>query len=316
LCVIGAESMCATSKMRCIDVALVPLSLMAIASMAIYVSGPSRLSFEGRFHGLYRNAIIAGQMFGLTSLLLFWRALHAQRRSWIGWALFSVTLPCLLVTRTRTDILGTLIGLLTCSLSAMYNSTEAALWRRTRVVLACCVLLTMAFVAWMTRPGADINPLRDYFRMSGDRDDILRARYEYWQTGLGKLSMENVLGEGPLAKYAGQLSRDQSGYVVEGNMHNAFLSMSQYYGWPGAVLLIIFMASLVGALVKRKDPYATLGLSLLALGLTNCLSENWLLTFATPLDVYSWFVLGIALRRPRSTSEFAANSGRIPARCV
>ena len=307
LFLIGAESMCGSSKMRCIDLALVPLCLIVIVSVALFALGPSRLSFEGRFHGLYRNAIIAGQMFGLTSLLLLWRALHAQRRSWVGWVLFSLTIPCLVVTRTRTDILGAFTGMLTCSLSTMRNGTDAMLWRRTRVILASCVLLALASVAWMTRPGADISSIRDYFRMSGDSDDILRSRYEYWQTGLGKLSMENALGEGPLAKYAGQLSGERSGYVAERNMHNAFLSMSQYYGWPGGLLLIIFIVSVVGTLVKRKDPYATLGLSLLALGLTNCLSENWLLTFATPFDVYSWFLLGLVLREPRSFGEFAVN---------
>jgi hypothetical protein len=308
LCVSGADLMRDISKERCIDIALVPLGFIAVGSLALRMLGTSVVSYEVRFNGLYSDAIVAGQMFGLTCLLSFWMILHTRsKKVWGYWALFLVAILCIVLTRTRTDVFGTVIGMIACLYAAMCSSTTAIPRRRARAIFGLLVLLTVISSIWLTQPGIDTSRATEYLRIAGDYDDIVRSRAEYWRTGTGNLSITNIFGEGPLAKFGGELSTDRSGYVGELNMHNAFLSVFQYYGWPGGILFIIFLVSVGGTFLKRKDPYAVLGLSLLAFGVVQSISENWLLSFGNPGDAYSWFILGLTLTHNSSNSRFGMN---------
>lgn len=317
LCMSGADFVGGISGERRIDFALAPLNFMAVGSMTLIMSGSCWASYQaissGRFKGIYSDSIIAGQMFGLTSLLLFWGILHMRsKKVWGRWALLPIALICLVLTRTRTGILGTLIGMITCLSVAIWSSTAVISRRRARALFGLLVLLLVISPIWVTRAVTDIGRTREYLRIPGDLEDTLRARSEYWKTGTGNLSLKNIFGNGPLAKFGGGLSTQESGYVRELNMHNAFLSVFQFYGWPGGVLFIIFLALVGVTFLKRRDPYATLGLSLLAFGLVQSIAENWLLSFGTPLDTYSWFILGVTLTQGPSNSRFeiADNSCR------
>jgi len=257
-----------------------------------------------RFNGLYSDAIVAGQMFGLTCLLLFWGILHTRsKKVWIYWALLSIAILCLVLTRTRTDILATPIGMITCLFAAVRSSAAAIPRRRARAILGLLVLFLVISSIWLSQPGIDTGRAWELLWVAGDYEDILRTRAEYWQTGKGNLSITNIFGKGPLAKFGGEISTQRSGYDRELNMHNAFLSVFQFYGWPGGILFIIFLVSVGAAFLKRKDPYATLGLSLLTFGLVQSLAENWLLSFGTPLDAYSWFLLGVTLTHNSSNNR-------------
>ncbi len=315
LCVSGADLVGGISRERCIDIALVPLGFMAVGSAASLMLGyswsRSQVISTFRFNGLYSDAIVAGQMFGLTCLLLFWSILHTRsKKVWGYWALLSIAILCLVLTRTRTDILATPIGMITCLSAAMCSSVAAIPRRRARAILGLLVLLLVISSIWLTQPGIDTGRATEHLRVAGDYEDILRSRAEYWQTGKGNLSITNLFGKGPLAKFGGQLSTQSSTYVRELNMHNAFLSVFQFYGWPGGVLFIIFLLLVGGTFLKRRDPYATLGLSLLAFGLVQCLTENWLLSFGTPVDAYSWFILGLTLTQNSSNSRFEIADNR------
>ena len=312
LCVSGADLLRGISKERCIDVAMVPLAFMAVGSVASRTLGfswsNSQVMSQSRFNGLYSDAIVAGQMFGLTCLLLFWSILHKRtKKVWKYWALFLVAILCLVLTRTRTDILATPIGMITCLYAAMRSSTTSIPRRRARAILGLLLLPLVIFSIWLTQPGIDTYRAKEYLRVTGDYEDILESRAEYWQTGVGNLSITKIFGEGPLAKFGGELSTERGGYVRELNMHNAFLSMSQYYGWPGGMMFIVFIVSVGGIFLKRRDPYATLGLSILTFGLVQCLTENWLLSFGNPLDAYSWFILGVTLTHNSWNSRFGMN---------
>jgi len=281
------------SKNRCIDLALLPLCIMLVGSLHLIV-----LDSRERFDGLYYGAIIAGQMFGLTCILLFWSILHTRsKKVWAYWALFPVAILCLVLTRTRTDIFGTLIGMITCLYAAMRSGTAIIPRRRACAILGILVLLLVISYIWLTGPRIriDTGRAKEYLRIAGDSDDILRSRLEVWQTGTGNLSVKNIFGKGPLARFGGQLSTQESGYVRELSSCNSYLAVFQAYGWPGGILFIIFLVLVGATFIKRRDPYATLGLSLLAFGLVNSISENWLLSFGSPFDVYSWFILGVTL---------------------
>ena len=157
---------------------------------------------------------------------------------------------------------------------------------------------------WLTLWGIDTGHAKEYLRITGELDYILRNRLIYWQAGLGQISLKNIFGDGPLAKFGGQLTTKHSGYDRDLNMHNAYLSVFQYYGWPGGILFIIFLASVGRTFLKRRDPYAALGLSLLAFGLLQCMTENWLLSFGIPGDAFSWFILGLTLTHNSSNNRY------------
>jgi hypothetical protein len=313
----GVDLLRGVSGERCMNIALAPLCFMAVSSLMLLPSGAGWASYREelsgvRFKGMYSDSIVAGQMFGLTCLLLFWSLLHTRsRKVWGYWALFLIAILCLVLTRTRTDAMGTAIGMIICLSATMWSHTAAIPRRRARALFAALLLVILSF--WLTRPEIDTGSVTEYLRVSGDPDEILRSRLEYWQTGIGNLSITNVLGKGPLAKFGGTLggpSSQGSGYVRELNAHNSFLSVFQFYGWPGGLLFIVFLIAVGGTFVRRKDPYAILGLSLLAFGFVQCLTENWLLSFGTPLDVYSWFILGITLRHDPLSAVCATNNSR------
>jgi hypothetical protein len=284
-----------------IDVALVPLGLMAVHSMLTQSASSSWSRYHTRFNGLYSDAIVAGQMFGLTCLLLLWSILHTRsKRIWGYWALLPVAGFCLALTRTRTDLLATTIAMLTCLCATMRSSATALPRRRARAILALLLLSLVISTIWLTQRGIDTGRVKTYLRVDAEPEDILDSRAEHWRRGVENLSITDIFGEGPLAKFGGELSTTGGVYVRDLNMHNAFLSTFQYYGWPGGIMFIVFLLSAGGIFLRRRDPYASLGLSLLTFGLVQCLTENWLLSFGNPADAYSWFILGIAL--PHSAS--------------
>ena len=71
-------------------------------------------------------------------------------------------------------------------------------------------------------------------------------------------------------------------------------------------------------------PRSALGSSVLVYGLVQAVGENWLLSIGTPLDAYSWLILGLTLRRPgrsrpiaRARTEAGCGAGipSLPAAC-
>jgi hypothetical protein len=316
LCVRGADLLESVSRKRCMDIALVPLGLMVVSSLILARSSLSWASYHEelsgvRFKGIYSDAIIAGQMFGLTCLLLFWSILHTRsvKRFW-HWVLLPIAGVCLVVTRTRTDIVGTTVGMTVCLVAAMRSRTAAMPRHRARAILGVLALLVIMSAIWLWHAPIEAGRGAEYLRISGDLDRTLQNRLEYWETGASNVALTNVFGQGPLAKFGGQLSTQRSTYDRELNAHNAILSFFQYYGWPGGVLFIIFLVSVGDTFMRRRDPYAVLGLSLLAFGCVQCIGENWLLSFGTPVDAYSWFILGLTLtyKSPSTTHVVVGNA--------
>jgi len=157
LCVSGADLMRGISRERCIDIALVPLGFMAVGSVASFMLGgswaTSKLISQFRFNGMYSDAIIAGQMFGLTCLLSFWGILHTRsKKVWGYWALFPVAILCLVLTRTRTDMLGTSIGMIACLFAAVRSNPTAIHRRRARAILGLLGLIFVISSIWLTQP--------------------------------------------------------------------------------------------------------------------------------------------------------------------
>ena len=302
----GADLMRGISKNRCIDLALLPLCIMVVGSLPSIV-----LDSRERFFGLYYGAIVAGQMFGLTCLLLFWKIIHTQsKKVWAYWALLSIAILCLVLTRTRTDIFGTPVGMIICLYAAMRKGAAAILRRRAQAILGLLVLLLAISSIWLTGQEVDTDTAKEYLRISGDYDDVTSTRLGSWETGMRNVSYRNIFGKGPLARFGSKLSTQESGYVRELSSCNSYLAVFQAYGWPGGILFIIFLVSVGSTFLKRRDPYATLGLSLLVFGLVNSTSENWLLSFGSSFDVYSWFILGLTLTYNSSNSSFGIADNR------
>lgn len=134
---------------------------------------------------------------------------------------------------------------------------------------------------------------REYLRVGDGLETTISDRQVYWERGLERVAISNLLGSGPLDKFQGATISDPA-YVAERNAHNTFLSVVQYYGVPGGALYVLFLILLLQTFLRRRDNLSVLGLSLLAFGLVQSVSENWLLSFGTPSDLYSWLILGLA----------------------
>lgn len=292
LCLNGSVLLDGISRFISIEIVTAPLVLMAFISLVFPPRGITHI----RFSGFYCDPIVAGQMFGLTCLVMFWCILHLESGRRLGYLIFlPFALLCLTLTRTRTGLLGTSIGMTICLLTAMRAGTASISRQRAQFYLIVLTVVLGFSAIWTTRQYLDLNRTKEYLRVSGDLDDILRNRADYWQTGTKYLSIANVLGKGPLAKFGNSLSTRDSGYVRDENTHNAFLSVFQFYGWSGGILFITFLLSVGTVYYKRRDPYAVLGSSLITFGFVQCLTENWLLSFGTPIDAYSWLIFGITL---------------------
>lgn len=309
LCARGVDLLRGVSRERCMNIALAPPCIMAVGSLMLLPFGSSwasyREEFSGvRFKGTYSDSIIAGQMFGVTCLLLFWSILHTRSaKGFWYWVLFLAAILCLVLTRTRTDIVGTAVGMTVCLAAAMRSRTTAISRRRARAILGLLALLVVMSTIWLFHAGIDTGRATEYLRIGGDLDQTIQNRLAFWDMGARSLSVVNIFGAGPLAKFGGHLSTQGSTYDAALNAHNAVLSVFQYYGWPGGVLFIVFLVVVGDTFVRRRDPYAVLGLSLLAFGCVQSISENWLLSFGTPVDAYSWFILGVTLAPAPSARE-------------
>jgi len=156
----------------------------------------------------------------------------------------------------------------------------------------------------------DVASAREYLRVEGDLETTIADRQVYWERGLERVTVVNVLGTGPLGKFSSGGPLFGYAYDRESNAHNTFLSVVQYYGVPAGVLCVVFIILLFATLLRRKDELSILGLSLLTFGLAQSVSENWLLSFGTPSDLYSWLILGLTCasrpdtaRNPDNESE-------------
>jgi O-antigen ligase len=157
-----------------------------------------------------------------------------------------------------------------------------------------CLLLPGIAVVLVLGGVVQTEDVREFTRTSGDIDQVFSARMTYWEMGASDISLSNPFGTGPLTRFGGTASLDRSGYTREENPHNAFLSAFQCYGWLGGALFVIFLITLFWTMLRRSDATAVLGASIMVFGIVQCITENWLLSFGTPSDLYSWLLLGIA----------------------
>lgn len=303
----GAELTAAIKRLRFLDMLLIPLIGLSVLSVIAYVSGAGWSSHGSRLNGLYANAIIAGQMMGITSILLFWRVLHKSGgRSAIWWVILLVVLVGVVLTRTRTDIAATLIGMIACLMMALRRGNLGLPNPTAKRLTLALVLLITATVTALINAEVEVGPARTYLRLGEDVEETISDRHEYWITGIDRICLSNVFGNGPLDKFKKGASLQGSGYDRDSNSHNALFSVVQYYGIAGGVLFLVFLALLLGSFLRKKDSLSILGVSLLAFGLVQCVSENWLLSFGTPADVYSWLILGLTLAQAPSCAPVQA----------
>jgi len=292
LFILGPQLMAKKNKDRFLNFVLVPLVVIAVLSISIFAGNRD----NGRLQGLYGNAIIAGQMFGITSILLFWKILyHSKEKTKLLWFLFIVSMLGLLITRTRTDIAGLFVGITVC-LSVAFRHTDMEMSRkRAKRLVLVFMPLSIAVLFWIAAAKFELSPVRQYLRLGENVKETIKDRQVYWERGLERITINNIFGNGPLDKFGDDVSLSRSNYDIDSNAHNALLSVVQYYGWPGGLLFVLFLIVLFSVFLSRRDSHSILGISILAFGVVQCISENWLLSFGTPLDLYSWFLLGWCL---------------------
>jgi len=291
LFILGPQLIADKNRERFLNFVLVPLVIIALLNISVFLGNSS----NGRLHGLYGNAIIAGQMLGITSILLFWKILyHPRQKTKLLWLLFIVSMFGLIMTRTRTDIAGVFVGITACLLAAIWHANMEMSRKRAKRLVLVFIPLSIVTLFWVIAAEFEFVAVREYLRLGVNVKETIQDRQIYWERGYERITIANFFGNGPLDKFGDDVSLSHSKYDADSNAHNALFSVIQFYGWPGGFLFVLFLLLLLSVFLSKQDCYSVLGISILAFGLVQCISENWLLSFGTPCDLYSWFILGIA----------------------
>jgi len=256
---------------RYLNFILFPLVIMVVLSITIFVGN----RYNERLYGLYGNAIIAGQMFGITSILLFWKILfHPRKKTAILWILFIVSMTGLLLTRTRTDIAGVCVGITVCVLMAIWYADMEMSCKRAKRLILVFIPLSIVTLLWTVSADFEFASAGEYLRLGENLKETINDRQVYWEFGFERITINNFFGNGPLDKFGEDISLSHSRYDRESNAHNSLFSVIQYYGWVGGLFFILFLFLLLSVFLSQHDYYSVLGISILAFSLVQCISEN------------------------------------------
>lgn len=306
----GSGLLSQPGRLKSTDLIMLLPATMAVIGLLLFSMGVFSSSRQGRLQGVYVSSIVAGQMIGLTAVVFLWRLLFfPPKYSWRWWGIFALLVIALLLTRTRTSLLAFFVGSSCCIvLWRLSHMGTRKTWQR--YSLQCTLFCVLAGGVLLALSGI-VNPewVKDFTRTEGDLEGVVASRLEYWERGVEYVSVTNVFGSGPLDKYGGSLSTQESGYVRDQNSHNAILSAFQYYGVLGASGFILLLIALLHTYIKRSDALGVLGITVIGFGIVQCISENWLLSFGTPVDLYSWFLLGLTANRTVWSPKTASIGG-------
>ncbi len=305
LFIFGPRLIANVNRKRFLDIVLVPLVVITLLSISVFAGNND----NGRLFGLYGNAIIAGQMLGITSILLFWKIVyHQKQKTKFLWFLFIVSMLGLILTRTRTDIAGAFLGITMCLLMTLWHSDMVIAQKRAKILVFLFIPLSILTLFWFVAAEFELTSVREYLRLGENVEETIQNRQIYWEKGFERINAKNVLGNGPLDKFGDDVSLSGSGYDRDSNAHNTLFSVIQYYGWSGGFLFVLFLILLLSVFLSKQDCYSVLGISILTFGIIQCISENWLLSFGTPLDLYSWFILGWCLSGESYRGNFSQSA--------
>lgn len=267
--------------------------LLFVATFASLVAGVLHLQYtwrNGRLVGVYNNPLIGGALATIGSLLLLHWIASDKRKTRIPFAMLFISLTVLLMTRTRSAIFGFCIAAGVWLLHRMFIVRD----RKSLRPAWNCVVFLIAVATFLHFLGfGSIEESKEFLRINEKGDEVLNARMQYWQTGLGDLTVDNIIGAGYLAAFTG--SDKISGYDIDANRHNMFLSCAQSYGVPGFLLFVCFLISCILIYLFRHDSMASLGLGIIGYCLLSGMAENMLLSFGNPANRFAWFLIGITL---------------------
>ena len=270
---------------------------------ALYQRAAHSLEPIGRF--ALANSFAAVLIFGLFLSL---EVLLSERRSRARWpslgtafTLLSLIAICLLLTKSRTALIGT--GLVLCLQGIRWGPLKTK-WTRRRLTLAGSGLLLLCLlIAGLIRTGGIDRELLS------EAPKSLQYRLEYWQSTAQLLREHPVFGVGP-----GNFRQHYLQYKLPGaseeilDPHNFLLD-----AWAGGGLLALTGVLLLTGLVVRRwfspaipdqpathlPPQTVAGVGMLACGLV--FAEHWLFegfTDTTLLGIAGlWVVLGMILSK-------------------
>jgi len=252
----------------------------------------------GRLAGIYTDPITCANIAITASIMLCLYFAFPAR-----WWLFSLgaivvivlSIIVILLARTRGAYLCTLI----CPICFIAHRMRQ--WHASKLLvffmLLCIFSLVLITFYEAYDPNSELSQeVRIFARIDKPLEEVVWVRAHWWKAGLEHdLVLSNIFGQGILATYDWNLSSiKESGYNIERNRHNSFVSCAQYYGIPGLLLFVIFLLSLLYSFWKRKDVLAAVGFTVVVYSITRGMVSNHLLGFGSPMDRFSWLLLGLA----------------------
>jgi len=269
------------------------ICLGAIASLVALATGFPSPTYQGRLCGIYNGSITAARLTVLGAIVILWRLSLAPRKYHVLLLMLAACVITVFLAQSRSTIVALGIGIIPIAVRASYAKKP--------LISGCMVLgfllcLSVALVLSLGVAGSKVAAARKFLRIERPLRELPQERMRYWEKGLDDLRLTNVIGQGYLASFGGGAGGfKESGYDIELNRHNAFLACAQSYGVVGLAMWVAFLLTATFSLVSRRDPLATLALAVMGYGLTISVTTNWLLSFGSPVDAVSWFILGVAL---------------------
>ena len=181
--------------------------------------------------------------------------------------------------------------------------------RRLSLLISVVFLLGSLTTFILYRPNL-ITELRVIFRAGGDMQTILKYRMPLWQAGFASVGHDPIFGKGPMSKFGDTDNPTVNEYDEKRTCGNTLLLYAQFYGIPGALLLVLLLIEIIRSGIRAMSSLGLLSCGVVFMGIGASFSQMWLVSFGSPGDRAVWLILGVALARNEYTWHKSAEDNR------
>lgn len=209
---------------------------------------------DGRIGGTLNNAAFLSSYLSMTFFLTLY-AIKDLKGKWLyfGWAFSALQIVAILLSATRSSILGMIIAL---GIFIVYQS----IWgirnakKLSRIAVLICIILSILFFVFRAElKYSNIEPVRRIASI-GTQDGTVSSRLFVWKSIFPEAMKKPVLG------YGAENIEDVFNYVYNpkaiaeqwfDRSHNSFLDYFVQYGLIGLVLYVSLIVSLLYYAIKN-----------------------------------------------------------------
>jgi len=233
------------------QVALPPLMLILLASLAVGIVAPDRIteigtdiSQRGAWHGLTHSKNEFGMMASITTIICFNRVLAWEgHRSW-ALAGAAAAFTCLILSRSNTSLFATIVALASMVLVMRVPVIRRRYSTHVAVAIAATILL-YELVLQNVLPG--VHTLLAPITSLVGKDTTFSSRTVIWEVVKEHIQYAPYLGTGYGAYWLGPFPSSPSYvfvpmmYFYPSEAHNGYLDVVNDLGLVGLVVVLAFI---------------------------------------------------------------------------